>query len=26
VTMAGPWIAQQPAVHAVLVALGCRSL
>ena len=26
VTMAGPWIARQPAVHAVLVALGCRSL
>ena len=26
VTMAGPWLAGQPAVHAVLVALGCRSL
>ena len=25
-TMAGPWLASQPGVHAVLVALGCRSL
>jgi sulfite exporter TauE/SafE len=26
VTMAGPWLASQPAIHQVLVALGCRSL
>ncbi|GAB2490774.1 sulfite exporter TauE/SafE family protein [Arenimonas alkanexedens] len=26
VTMAGPWLASQPAIHEVLVALGCRSL
>lgn len=25
-TMAGPWLAGQPALHAVLSALGCRSL
>ncbi|HEX5693801.1 MAG TPA: sulfite exporter TauE/SafE family protein [Arenimonas sp.] len=25
-TMAGPWLAARPGVHAVLVALGCRSL
>lgn len=25
-TMAGPWLAAQPGVHAVLMALGCRSL
>jgi sulfite exporter TauE/SafE len=26
VTMAGPWLAAQPAIHDVLVALGCRSV
>jgi len=26
VTMAGPWLAGQPAIHAVLTALGCRSV
>lgn len=26
VTMAGPWLASQPAIHDVLVALGCRSV
>ncbi|HEU0153052.1 MAG TPA: sulfite exporter TauE/SafE family protein [Arenimonas sp.] len=26
ITMAGPWLARQPAIHDVLVALGCRSL
>ena len=26
VTMAGPWLAHQPGVHAALVALGCRSV
>lgn len=26
VTMAGPWLAGQPAIHAVLEAMGCRSL
>lgn len=26
VTMAGPWLAQQPALHSALAALGCRSL
>ncbi|MGQ0799096.1 MAG: sulfite exporter TauE/SafE family protein [Pseudomarimonas sp.] len=25
-TMAGPWLAGQPAIHTVLVALGCRSV
>lgn len=25
-TLAGPWLAHQPGVHAVLSALGCRSL
>ena len=25
-TMAGPWLVQQPAIHQVLVALGCRSV
>ena len=25
-TMAGPWLTGQPAIHAVLVALGCRSV
>lgn len=25
-TLAGPWMARQPAMHAVLAALGCRSL
>ncbi|MBP6596864.1 MAG: sulfite exporter TauE/SafE family protein, partial [Arenimonas sp.] len=25
-TLAGPWLARQPAMHAVLAALGCRSL
>lgn len=25
-TMAGPWLAEMPAVHAVLAALGCRSI
>jgi uncharacterized protein len=25
-TLAGPWLAHQPAMHAVLQALGCRSL
>ena len=26
VTMAGPWLAGQPAIHAVLEAMGCRSV
>ena len=26
VTMAGPWLAGQPAIHAVLEAMGCRSI
>lgn len=26
ITMAGPWLATQPALHDILVALGCRSL
>jgi len=26
VTMAGPWLAAQPAIHDILQALGCRSL
>jgi sulfite exporter TauE/SafE len=26
VTMAGPWLARQPALHELLVALGCRSV
>jgi sulfite exporter TauE/SafE len=25
-TIAGPWLARVPAVHGILVALGCRSL
>ena len=25
-TVAGPWLARQPALHAALVALGCRSV
>jgi sulfite exporter TauE/SafE len=25
-TLAGPWLANVPAVHSVLVAMGCRSL
>jgi sulfite exporter TauE/SafE len=25
-TLAGPWLAQAPAVHGVLAALGCRAL
>ena len=25
-TIAGPWLAEVPAVHALLEALGCRSL
>ena len=26
VTLAGPWLAGQPAIHSVLEALGCRSI
>lgn len=26
VTLAGPWLAGQPAIHAVLEAMGCRSI
>lgn len=26
VTMAGPWLAGQPAIHAVLESMGCRSI